>query len=103
MCKTSFFHFFSHEVLLPASMASHLSLCSIGAFLNDVCGQDTDRKSFSEFTIDEKKLLILRCGVKSIDSVCRHHERMYLGQFVGKERFCCDPFNKHKKKVQGKG
>ena len=77
-------------------MASAISLCSIGMYLNEDCDQDNDKpKQFSEFSAENKKLLELRCNLKSIHTVCWKHERFYLGQFVGKQRYCCDPFQRH--------
>ena len=83
------------------ALLSEPELCSIGKSLNEKC--NASHKIISDFDEEKKKLLSLRCGLNDIVTICDSHERAYFGKFVSEYgKYCCDPFNKHKKRVKGK-
>ena len=54
-------------------------------------------KSISEFTTEEIDLFILRYGIrlKSLKTVCLHHQKMYLDHYTKLNPYCCDPIGRH--------
>ena len=83
--------------------------CSIGLHLNDVCHKKTfireaGLKVVTEFSEEDRKLISWRCGFHIPDEscVCFHHEQVYLSRYASQQRFCCDPFRCHKKRIQSK-
>ena len=59
-------------------------------------------KNISDFDDEERKLLMLHCGLENMSSICDYHERVYFGKFVTEHgNYCCDPFHKQNKRVKG--
>ena len=80
-----------------------LTLCSIGTSFSGKCKKTIeDWKDISDFDDEEKKSLVLHCGFKNTSSTCHYHEQVYFGKFANEHgKYCCDPFNKHNKRVKG--
>ena len=56
---------------------------SLGAFLNKKCKRTIkDLKDISDFDDEKRKLLMLRCGLESISSICYYHEWVYYVNHV---------------------
>lgn len=47
----------------------------------------------------EKQLATKRCGVECV-SLCTNHNDKFPKNFECKQFYCCNPFNKHKKRVK---
>ena len=81
-------------------------LCCIGKLLNEKCDLNVHcrlkgRIKLSEISKEDLELLKRRAGhnVGDNDEICFHHERSYLSRFEALQKYCCDPFNGHKKKI----
>ena len=87
-----------------------MDACKIGSSLGDVCHKTTHcRKegfvSVTELSEEDKELLKWRCGINNLssgDSVCFHHEKLYLSRFESLQTFCADPYKRHKKHITSK-
>ena len=87
--------------------------CIIGDALGEDCNlisEAFNRKagfySVAELSPESQQLLTLRTGV-SIDAsenptLCYYHEKKFISRYESLQKFCCDPFNKHKKRVTSK-
>ena len=54
-----------------------LKSCSLGTSLNKKCKRTIkDLKDISDFDDEKRKLLMLRCGLESISSICYYHEQV---------------------------
>ena len=90
---------------------SRLKQCSIGSELNQECHKNSySRKcgllTVSDLSEKDKKLLQWRAelglSVNVSDDICFHHEKMYISRYESLQRYCCDPFQSHKKHVSSK-
>ena len=60
-----------------------LKSCSLGTSLNKKSKRTIkDLKDISDFDNKKRKLLMLRCGLKSISPICYYHERVYYVNHV---------------------
>ena len=60
-----------------------LKSCSLGTSLNKKCKRTIkDLKDISDFDDEKRKLLMLRCGLESISSICYYHEWVYYVNHV---------------------
>lgn len=89
--------------------ASLMSKCSVGVKLDKECHKQTycRKVGLSPVAGLEKKsqeLLSWRTDIKfgDEDMICQHHETVYLSRYESLQKFCCDPFHIHKKKLQCK-
>ena len=72
--------------------------CPLGAFLRENCQSDSPDSHFLDK--DEKDTLQLRSGCDAaVLSVCRYHWQNYFEFYISHQRLCCDPFERHKKKI----
>ena len=57
----------------------------------------TELKLFSDFSVDDKKLINIRCNITlSHESyICRSHEKYVLHIYAYNQRSCCDPKKNH--------
>ncbi|KAG2463434.1 ARL14 effector protein [Polypterus senegalus] len=60
-------------------------------------------KTLRDLSANDMLLLQLRTGIMSLtgeDTVCFHHEKVYIDRYEDMQRICCDPFNMHKKGIK---
>lgn len=94
----------------------------IGELLNDACHKTvfsrmSGLKNWYEFSTDEQKSILLRSDVRDLHSVCFHHEKVFITRYrisditryqvfitryQSRQKYCCDPFRKHRKKCDSK-
>ncbi|XP_053305181.1 ARL14 effector protein [Spea bombifrons] len=84
--------------------------CSVGEQLQDSseCHKTcitrmTGLKTLKELPQDHVLLLQLRTSVMTLsqhDTICLHHEKLYIDRYKHMQKACCDPFNVHKKPVK---
>jgi hypothetical protein len=89
-----------------------MNQCSIGKTLAEPCHViSTNSKTVgflnvNDLEVDDQLLLSLRTGVNldTIDNgtVCFHHERQFLRQYENNQKYCIDPFRRHKKRITSK-
>ena len=82
-------------------------LCSIGIELDIYCHKIANLDSFSlklskDLDQESQKLLQWRTGLcdDNLQTVCNHHEKMFLTCFESSQMKCCDPFQRHKTAVR---
>lgn len=88
--------------------------CTVSRFLpqNDECHKITYSSKAAlikcaELSIEDRELLSSRIGdgtnrIKSEDTLCLHHEKVYLSKYEHLQRSCCDPLQLHKDKSKTK-
>ena len=83
--------------------------CNLGKGLKDECHKTVHSRKkgymkFNSFSDNEKALIIWRSGLSldDDDSVCFHHEKMFLRKYETLQRYCVDPRSIYKKKVSRK-
>ena len=88
------------------SMELTLNSCSIGKSLNESCHatkftRKRGLKALSELDADEKDLLEIRCNIllTSEDTICFHHEQMYIHKYSNWQLTCRDPSQKQEKNI----
>lgn len=87
-------------------MAGVETKCSIGVQLNIKCeiGKNATEglTSIIDFDEEKKDLLYWRSGLsrEDLQTVCSHHEKMFLTGFESSQRKCCDPFSRHKTAIR---
>lgn len=88
-------------------MAKQDGTGSIGLHLQAECHKLTYSKQSgctlaSEFSTEEKELLLLRTGLEDHNfiSACTHHRVLYLDKYELKQTQCCDPYKVHKTAVK---
>src|SRR5258705_11205952 len=62
------------------------------------------KRVMESFSDTDRKIMMLRFGNHNVVDICQHHEMKYLHQYThlyGK--FCCNPYQKHKKITSAKG
>ncbi|MBN3325012.1 AL14E protein, partial [Atractosteus spatula] len=60
-------------------------------------------RRLGELPADDALLLQLRSGLLGLadgDTVCLHHEKLYVDRYEDLQRACCDPFSCHKKAIK---
>ncbi|XP_066556870.1 ARL14 effector protein isoform X2 [Amia ocellicauda] len=65
--------------------------------------RQTGLKPMRDMVPDDALLLQLRTGLMSLterDTVCFHHERLYVDRYEDMQKACSDPFNCHKKAIK---
>ena len=76
--------------------------------MSDICHlQAYSRKVgfllFSIISENDRRLVLWRTGISvepsTSDTLCFHHEKLFLSRYESLQKFCCDPFNVHKKHV----
>ena len=84
--------------------------CIIGQAIGEECNvisEAFNRKAgfhnVAELSAESQQLLSLRTGVNigvsENTTLCYYHEKKFLSRYESLQKFCCDPFNKHKKHV----
>src|SRR5258705_11558201 len=56
-------------------------------------------KQFRELSTDDEKIVLLRCQLPldtALNSLCEHHEQLYLHRYAHNQTSCLDPFFQHK-------
>ena len=56
--------------------------------------------SSSELQEAEVLTLTLRSGIEKLDYVCSYHRKYFGPAFEWKQKHCCEPLKKHKKKIK---
>ena len=81
------------DILFDCSLSGKMILSVIVRCIHMECAL----KSISEFTTEEIDLFIWRSGIrlKSLKTVCLHHQKMYLDQYTKLNHYCCDPIGRH--------
>lgn len=92
-----------------ADAKAESSKCCIGNYLKEDCHSTNFSRtkgvlSLEDLSNDSVKLLEVRTGYKCKegDSLCYHHEKVFLSRYQSLQTSCADPFQKHKKRVTGK-
>ncbi|KAJ8394921.1 hypothetical protein AAFF_G00040440 [Aldrovandia affinis] len=60
-------------------------------------------RQLAELREGDALLLQLRTGLMGLlerDTVCLHHEKVFVERYEDMQRTCCDPFNTHKKAIR---
>lgn len=85
------------------------SSCTVGRKLQEECHRTyyTRKSGLKPVASLEKKtqeLLSWRANITFSleDTVCLHHEALYLIRYESRQTSCCDPFKMHKKSVRSK-
>ena len=80
---------------------------NVGIKLNENCNAKTysrlvGKVLFGSLSDDDKCLLGLRtrCSFDEEDVICYQHEKIYISYYENLQRYCCDPWSKHHKKIQ---
>jgi hypothetical protein len=82
--------------------------CFVGGQLNDACHllvycRKKGFLSITDLSDDDRQLLLWRTGIESqpssLERICLHHEALFLSRYESIQKFCCDPFNVHTKRV----
>ncbi len=91
------------------SGTSLTSRCTVGTKLDQECHKTyyTRKVGLKQVAALEKKsqeLISWRSGItfSSEDSICLHHETVYLSRDECRQTSCCDPFQFHTKNVHSK-
>ncbi|XP_047126478.1 uncharacterized protein LOC124807875 [Hydra vulgaris] len=74
-------------------------MCSIGLMTSDACeGQQDVIETLSN---EEKIIISLRCNIElsNLEILCERHNTKYLKMYPIWQKACCDPFNRHTKKI----
>lgn len=90
-----------------------MAKCIIGETLQEECNlisEGFNRKAgfhkIADISLESQQLITLRSGVNISASddttLCYYHEKIFLSRYESLQRFCCDPFNKHKKHITSK-
>jgi hypothetical protein len=90
-----------------------MNKCTIGEALGEDChliSEASCRKvgfhNVAELSVECQQLLALRTGVSiaALDNntLCFHHEKIFISRYESLQKFCCDPFKRHKKHVTSK-
>ncbi|XP_065642225.1 ARL14 effector protein-like [Hydra vulgaris] len=80
-------------------------MCSIDLLTSDECnGQQMLLKLIEILSNEEKITISLRCNIElsNLTILCKRHTTKYLKLFPVWQKACCDPFNKHTKKITNK-
>ena len=85
----------------------HLGKCAVGQKLNSGCHETTYTGKvgflqFSQLGKEEKSLLQWRCeaSFKEMDTLCFHHEKIFLSRYESLQFYCANPWMVHKKKIK---
>ena len=82
--------------------------CFIGRHLSDTCHLQTYSRKvgfllFSIISENDRRLVLWRTGISvepsTSDTLCFHHENLFLSRCESLQKFCRDPFSGHKKHV----
>lgn len=91
------------------SISNVQSSCTVGRKLQEECHRTyyTRKSGLKQVASLEKKtqeLLSWRANITFSleDTVCLHHEALYLIRYESRQTSCCDPFKMHKKSVRSK-
>ena len=83
-----------------------LNSCSVGQSMKEICHtakftRKSGMKSISELESDELDLIQIRCclSLSTKDTVCLHHEQMYIHKYSNWQVTCRDPIQLHNKRV----
>ena len=84
--------------------------CSVGLALNVDCHKLTYSRKCGflraeDMSENEQNLLNWRANYISFDddaNICFHHEKIYQSRYEALQKYCCDPFQCHKKHIQSK-
>jgi hypothetical protein len=96
--------------MASSSVCSSVTKCVVGETLQEDCNlisEGFNRKAgfynISDLSKESQQLITLRSGVNIGESpdatLCYHHEKLFLSRYESLQKFCCDPFKKHKKHV----
>jgi hypothetical protein len=84
--------------------------CTIGEVLDEDCNVISEAfnrsagfHNIADESLESRELLTLRSGVNVTAyenaTLCNYHEKIYLSRYESMQKFCCDPFKKHKKLI----
>lgn len=85
----------------PCTVGEHLQM-TLDCHKTTICRQ-TGLRQLSELGESDALLLQLRTGLMGLvegDTVCLHHEKVFVERYEHTQRTCCDPFNNHKKAIR---
>ncbi|KAG7468337.1 hypothetical protein MATL_G00141990 [Megalops atlanticus] len=85
----------------PCTVGEHLQVAA-DCHKTTYC-QRAGLRQLSELGESDALLLQLRTGLMGLmerDTVCLHHEKVYVERFEDMQKACCDPFNNHRKAVR---
>lgn len=79
--------------------------CYLGETLQLECHKDwfTKKRALLEWdsiSEEEQSVISARTGIVLNKSVCLHHKLMFGSCYASRQRYCCDPFFCHQKKVK---
>lgn len=92
------------------SSSSFIQNCSVGASMQDPCHKTafvrtTGLIPVTTLTVEDQRLLKMRCDFLELtpdDTICHHHEKLYLTHYESRQIYCVDPLKKHKKQITSK-
>ena len=88
--------------------------CTIGKSLQEECHITSDAfcktSGFHELSALDAvsiQLLYWRSGVNKFpqsdnNTVCFYHEKVFISRYESLQKYCCDPYKKHKKQIKCK-
>ncbi|KAG5848668.1 ARL14 effector protein isoform X2 [Anguilla rostrata] len=85
----------------PCTVGEHLQM-TLDCHKTTICRQ-TGLRQLGELGESDALLLQLRTGLMGLvegDTVCLHHEKVFVERYEHTQRTCCDPFNNHKKAIR---
>ncbi|MEE6499080.1 hypothetical protein FKM82_003309 [Ascaphus truei] len=84
--------------------------CSVGDQLQDTnechktcITRQTGLKCLKDLSSNDMLLLQLRTSMMTLsghDTICVHHEKLFIERYVDMQKGCCDPYNVHKKNIK---
>ena len=84
--------------------ATEFQDCSVGYQIHDQCHKVCYSRckglvEFQSLSNDDRELLVWRSGVNLSpkDTICFHHEKVFLSRFEYLQKACADPYRKHQK------
>ena len=83
---------------------SSLPSCDFACFSDEPCHKLTlnRNKSILKFhDDDEKQIYLWRAGGTNATTICNHHKAFYGYYFEKNQKYCCNIFDEHTKKVKG--
>ncbi|XP_061100240.1 ARL14 effector protein isoform X1 [Conger conger] len=85
----------------PCTVGEHLQM-TLDCHKTSICPQ-TGLRSLGALCETDALLLQLRTGLMGLvegDTVCMHHEKLFVERYEHTQRVCCNPFSCHKKAVR---
>ncbi|XP_004210963.1 ARL14 effector protein-like [Hydra vulgaris] len=80
--------------------------CCVVKLLNEDCDKTyycrmIGRIKLKDIVSTDAEVLIQRIGhtFEQNEEICFHHEKAYISRYEALQKYCCDPFKVHKKKI----